>query len=69
MMVSSEYFTDNALGRSMLAEIQRKISKKDKRNAVSRLLHAKNDKEMIAAWKSDLNKILLVFNVCSVLVA
>jgi len=30
---------------------------------VSRLLHAKNDKEAIATWRSDLNTILQVFNV------
>ena len=36
------------------------------RNAVSRLFHAKNDREMIASWKSDLNRILHVFNVRSV---
>jgi hypothetical protein len=29
-------------------------------------LHAKNDKETIATWKSDLGKILLVFNVSSI---
>jgi hypothetical protein len=51
-----------------LAEIQRGIIKKGKRNVVSRLLHAKNDKEVIATWKSDLSKILLVFNVSSVVV-
>ena len=39
-----------------------------KRNAVSRLIHTKNDKEMIADWKADLSKILLVFNVRSVVV-
>ena len=39
-----------------------------KRNAVSRLIHTKNDKEMIAAWKADLSKILLVFNVRFVVV-
>jgi hypothetical protein len=51
-----------------LAEIQRKLIKKGKQNAVSRLFHAKSDKEMIAGWKSDLNKILLVFNVRPVVV-
>jgi hypothetical protein len=51
-----------------LAEIQSKIIKKGKQNTVSRLFHAKSDKEMIAGWKSDLNKILLVFNVRSVVV-
>jgi hypothetical protein len=66
--VGSERSTDDALDHSMLAEIQREIIKKGKRNVVSRLLHAKIDKETIAAWKSDLNKILLVFNVSSVVV-
>ena len=66
MVVSSKYFTDETLDRSTLAEIQRKIIKKGKRNPVARLLHAKNDKELIAAWKLDLNKILLIFNVRSV---
>ena len=40
-----------------------KIIKKGKRGVISRLLHAKNDKETIAAWKLDLGRILLVFNV------
>ena len=49
----------------MLAEIGVKITKRGKRNAISRFLHAKNDRETIAGWKSDLNKILLIFNVSS----
>ena len=48
-----------------MGEIQRKAAKQSKRNAVSRLVHAKNDKEAIAGWKSDLNRILHVFNVRS----
>jgi hypothetical protein len=68
MVDSSGHSTDSAFDRSMLAEIQKKVIEKGKRNPVSRLLHAKNDKETIAAWKSDLNKILLVFNVRSVVV-
>ena len=43
-----------------------KVIKQSGRNPVSRLLHAKNDKETIAGWKSELNRILHVFNVCSV---
>jgi len=39
---------------------------KTERNALSRFVNAKNDKEMIATWKSDLSRILHVFNVCSV---
>jgi len=37
--------------------------KRSGRNAVSRLLHAKNDKETIGAWRLDLIRILQVFNV------
>jgi tetratricopeptide (TPR) repeat protein len=46
-----------------VAEVQGKAIKRSRRNPVSRLLHAKNDKELIAAWKLDLNRILHVFNV------
>ena len=63
-----EYLTDDAFNRSTLGGIQREIVKKGKRNAVSRLFHAKIDKESIAAWKSDLGNALLIFNVRSVLV-
>ena len=58
-----ECFTDDAVDRRTVAEIQRKIVKRGGRNAVSRHLHAKSDKEAIATWRSDLNRILLVFNV------
>ena len=47
-------------------EIQGRVLKQSRRGAVSRLLHAKNDKESIVTWKSDLNRILHVFNVRSV---
>ena len=56
----------HALDYRTVAEIQSKVIKRSGRNAASRLLHARNDKETIAAWKSELNKILIVFNVCSV---
>jgi len=46
-----------------VVEIQRKVIKQSGRNAVSRLFNAKNDKEKIAGWKTELNRILLVFNV------
>ena len=39
---------------------------KGRRNLLSRIFHAKTDKETITAWKSDLNGILHVFNVRSV---
>ena len=46
-----------------MTEIQEKIAKKGRRNLFSRLVHAENDKGTIAAWKSDLNGFLHVFNV------
>ena len=66
-MDSSEHSTDETLDCRMLAEIEVKIAKRGKRNAVSRLLHAKNDKETIAGWRSDLARILLIFNVSSLI--
>ena len=47
-------------------EIQENIIKRSKRNPISRRYHAKNDKEAIATWRSDLNGIRRVFNVRSV---
>jgi hypothetical protein len=44
-----------------VAEIERKVVKQSNRGSASRLLHVKNDKEKIAAWKLDLNRILHVF--------
>ena len=52
-----------------MAEIQRKVIKQSGRNVVSRLFHAKNDKELIVTWKAELNRILLVFNVRSIALA
>jgi len=46
-----------------VAEIQGKIIKQGKRSGVSRLFHAKNDKDTIASWKQDLSGLLHVFNV------
>ena len=53
-------------GRRTVAEIQGKIIKRSGRHRVSRFLHSRDDKDAIVAWKSDLNRILHVFNVCSV---
>jgi hypothetical protein len=55
--------TDDLLDRRTVGGIQRKVIKKSRRKAISRLLYAKNDKETIAGWKSELNRILHVFNV------
>jgi len=46
-------------------EAQEHIIERSKRNAISRRYHAKEDKEAIATWKSDLNEVLGVFNVRS----
>ena len=48
-----------------MAEIQKNIGERGKRNRVSQMFHAKNDKETIAMWRLDLNRILHVFNVRS----
>ena len=45
--------------------MQKNVIKQGERNMVSRMLHAKSDKETIATWRSDLNGILQVFNVRS----
>ena len=62
----AERFTHRSLNRRTLAEMQRKVDKRGKRNAVSRFILAKGDKDKIAAWKQDLVRVLQVFNVCSI---
>ena len=49
-----------------MRDIQTKIIERNARNALSRLLHAKNDRETITAWKLDLDRTLHIFNVGSV---
>ena len=58
--------THHTVDRRAVAEIREKITEKRGRNLVSRLVHAKDDKETIGGWKLDLNRILHVFNACSV---
>ena len=60
------WFTDTALDRRTVAEIQEKVIEKRGRNMVSQFFHAKDDKETIAGWNADLNRVLQVFTVCSV---
>ena len=50
-----------------MAEIHRKVIKQSGRNAASRIFQAANDKDTIAAWKLDLDRILQVFNVSSII--
>jgi len=45
------------------AEIQGKIVKRGKRNAITRLLRARKDEKSIATWRLELTGILQVFNV------
>jgi len=47
-------------------EIERNIIGRGKRNVFPQDLHAEDDREKIAAWRLDLDKILQVFNVRSV---
>ena len=54
---------NDAFDHRTVAEIQGKATKHSGRGRVSRLLHSKNDKEKIAGWKLELDKILQVFNV------
>ena len=49
-----------------MAEIEGNVVELGKRNVVSRLFHSKDDKERIAAWRLDLNRVLHVFNVRSI---
>ena len=48
-----------------MAQIQRSVVEPDRRNPISRFFHAKKDKATIAAWRSDLDRILHVFEVRS----
>ena len=49
-----------------MTNIQRKLAKWGKRNAVSRRLHANSDKATMASWRLELDKSLQVFKVRSV---
>jgi len=45
-----------------MAEIQARIVEKRERNLLSRVVHARSDKEAIASWKADFTRILQIFN-------
>ena len=42
---------------------QKNIVEKNERNVLSRALHARSDKDAIAAWKQEFNRILQIFSV------
>ena len=46
-----------------MTDIQGKIIEKNERSVLSRAFRAKSDKDAIAAWKQEFNKILQIFNV------
>ena len=54
------------LNRSTVRKVEERVAEKGKRNSVSKLFHARNDKETISSWRSDLTRILGVFNVRSI---
>ena len=55
----------HGLDHRTVAEIQREVFKRSGRGGVSRFLRSRDDKDVIAGWKSHLNEFLRVFNVCS----
>ena len=55
----------HAIDRRAVEQIQRSVVKLGKRNAVSRLFHATSDKDTVASWRSELDRILQVFKVRS----
>ena len=55
-----------ALDCRTVAQIQRSANEPKKRNPISRIFYANKDEATIAAWRSDLDRILHVFEVRSV---
>lgn len=62
----AEWPAYQGLNRRTVAEIQKRIIDQGKRHPVSRVLHTKTDRDMIAVWRQDLNRILQIFNVRSI---
>ena len=55
--------THRSVNRRTVAGIQNNVIKRGQRSVVSRVFHSKTDKDAIAAWRQDLNRILQVFTV------
>ena len=49
-----------------MTDIRTRVAKRSKQNAICRAFHAKSDSQTIASWNMNLNRILLIFNVSSV---
>ena len=58
--------THQCPNRRSVAEMQRMVDKRGKRNPTSRFSLAKGDEDRIAAWNKDLVRLLHVFNVRSI---
>ena len=46
-----------------MAAVQERMIEKEERNVLSRAFWAKTDKDTIATWKEEFNKILRIFDV------
>ena len=57
--------TYHELDRRTVEKIQEKVMKRSGRHGISRFFCSSDDKDAIATWKSDLDWILRVFDVCS----
>ena len=68
MPALDDTLTDD-LNRRTISKIQRKVVKEGKRNAATRFVLAKSNKDKIAGWKQELVRVLHVFNVRSILSA
>ena len=58
--------THRSVNRRTVAGIQNNVIKQGQRSVVSRVFHSKTDKDAIAAWRQDLNRILQIFTVRSI---
>jgi hypothetical protein len=61
--VYAELPTYRCANRRTLAGIQRNVVKQGKRNAITRFIRSKAEKDKIVGWKQDLAMVLHVFNV------
>ena len=61
-----EQSTHRSLNRRTLTEIERRVTKRGKRNTALRFILSKDDKDKITGWKQDLVRVLHVFNVRSI---
>ena len=62
--VRIRFFVDDTPDRRTVEEIQKEVKKRSESGRFTRFFHSRNDKDVIAGWNSDLNKLLQVFNVC-----